>query len=179
MKFSLNKSIEILERTPKVLTEMLAGLSGEWIFSNEGGETWSPFDVLGHLIHGERTDWITRTRTILEHGTTLPFRPFDRFAQFEESKGKSLDFLLEEFARLRAENLRMLKNIPTGEDTLDKKGIHPAFGEVTLRQLLATWTVHDLTHIVQISRTLARQYESEVGPWKVYLGVLNSSSKSS
>lgn len=179
MKFDLNKSVEILERTPKVLTEMLAGLSDDWIYSNEGGETWSPFDVMGHLIHGERTDWMTRTRTILEHGVSKPFQPFDRFAQFEESKGKTLVLLLEEFTRLRAENLRILKSTPLAEDALDKKGIHPSLGEVTLRQLLATWTVHDMTHIVQLARTIAKQYESEVGPWKAYLGVLNITSKSS
>ncbi|MEK7258050.1 MAG: DinB family protein [Bacteroidota bacterium] len=176
MNFQLTHSIEILERTPAVLTAWLEGLSGEWIFQNEGGDTWSPFDVVGHLIHGEKTDWIPRLKIILEHGDAKPFEPYDRFAQFEESKGKTLSQLLQEFTRLRNLNLEILKNTPLSEADLDRKGRHPALGEVTLRQLLATWTVHDLTHIYQISRVLARQYEGEVGVWKAYLGVLKTES---
>jgi hypothetical protein len=172
MNFNLNKSIEILERTPKVLTELLAGLSDDWIFENEGPGTWRPFDVVGHLVHGERTDWMVRMKILLEHGTSEPFEPFDRFAQFEESKGKTLVLLLEEFTRLRQENLRILKNTPLDGEALDRKGLHPGLGEVTLRQLLATWTAHDLGHIVQISRVMAKQYREEVGPWKAYLGVM-------
>ena len=172
MNFSLKYSLEILERTPKVLSTLLSGLSDEWTMQNEGEESWSPFDVLGHLIHGEKTDWIPRMRHILELGTSEPFAPFDRFAQFEESKGKTLSMLLDEFTRLRQENLRISNNTPLDEDALEKKGIHPAFGEVTLRQMLATWTVHDLGHIAQISRVMAKQYSLEVGPWIAYLGVL-------
>jgi hypothetical protein len=172
MKFELKKSLEILERTPRVLTELLAGLSDEWIYSKEGENTWSPFDVVGHLVHGERTDWITRMKIILEHSTALPFAPFDRFAQFEGSKGKNIVLLLEEFTRLRQENLRILKNTPLDEDALDAKGIHPAFGEVSLRQLLATWTAHDLAHLVQINRVMAKQYKEAVGPWQAYLSVM-------
>ena len=172
MNFSLKYSLEILERTPKVLSTLLSGLSDEWTMQNEGEESWSPFDVLGHLIHGEKTDWIPRMRHILELGTSEPFAPFDRFAQFEESKGKTLSMLSDEFTRLRQENLRIFNNTPLDEDALEKKGIHPAFGEVTLRQMLATWTVHDLGHIAQISRVMAKQYSLEVGPWIAYLGVL-------
>lgn len=172
MNFTIKKSIEILERTPGVLTSLLSGLSDDWVMSNEGGYTWSPYDVLGHLVHGERTDWIPRMKLILEKGTTQPFTPFDRSAQFEESKGNTLSLLLEEFTRLRQENLRILNYTLLDEDALSKKGIHPAFGVVTLRQLFATWTVHDLGHIAQISRVMAKQYSLEVGPWTAYLGIL-------
>ncbi len=172
MEFSLSHSLEILERTPAVLKTLLDGLPDAWTQENEGSDTWSAFDVVGHLIHGEKTDWMARMETILEHGPVKPFEPFDRFAQFHESQGKTLPQLLQEFTRLRQENLRTLKNTPLDEDALDKKGIHPAFGEVTLRQLLATWTVHDLAHLHQISRVMAKQYSSAVGPWIAYLGVL-------
>ena len=151
---------------------MLIGLSEEWIQNNEGAETWSPYNIVGHLIHGEKTDWIPRMKHILELGTSEPFVPFDRFAQFQESQGKTLSSLLEEFARLRMENLQILKNTTLDEDALSKKGIHPALGEVTLRQLLACWTVHDLGHIAQISRVIAKQFSNEVGPWIAYLGIL-------
>lgn len=174
MNFTIEKSLEILERTPGVLTSLLSGLSDDWVMNNEGGDSWSPFDVLGHLVHGERTDWIARTKLILEKGTSQPFTPFDRFAQFEESKGKTLSVLLEEFTRLRQENLRNLESNLLDEDALSKEGIHPAFGVVTLRQLLATWTVHDLGHIAQISRVMAKQYSLEVGPWTAYLGILKA-----
>ncbi len=172
MNFSLNNSLEILERTPEVLYHLLSGLSEEWVMKNEGGETWSTFDVVGHLIHGEKTDWIPRMTQILESGTSEPFAPFDRFAQFEESKGKTLSQLLEEFTRLRQYNLRSLKNTMLDEAALNKQGSHPALGVVTLRQLLACWTVHDLSHIAQISRVMAKQYSLEVGPWIAYLGIL-------
>jgi DinB superfamily len=172
MKFSLEKSLEILERTPKVLSHLLSGLSDEWAMKNEGGETWSPFDVVGHLIHGEKTDWIPRMNHILELGTSKPFVPFDRFAQFQESNGKTLSQLLEEFTQLRQDNLRTLINAKLDEAALNKQGIHPALGVVTLRQLLSCWTVHDLSHIAQVSRVMAKQYSLEVGPWIAYLGVL-------
>ena len=171
MEFDLNKSLEILERTPRVLYTMLSGLSDDWVFNNEGSDTWSPFDVLGHLIHGERTDWITRTKIILESGGS--FEPFDRFAQLKESEGKNLDDLLEEFKLLRHKNLEELKAMYDLEGSLDKTGIHPEFGEVTLRQLLSCWTAHDLGHIYQISRVMAKNYKSQVGPWIKYLRVLN------
>lgn len=172
MEFALDKSIEILERTPVVLSTLLAGLSADWTMQNEGGETWSAFDVIGHLIHGEQTDWVPRMKHILELGTSEPFAPFNRFAQFEASKGKSLDQLLEDFTRLRNENLRILEQTRLDEDALCKQGIHPALGIVTLKQLLSCWTVHDLSHIAQISRVMAKQYAGEVGPWKAYLSVI-------
>ncbi len=174
MKFDLNKSLEILERTPKVLSLLLTNLSDDWTLQNEGKDTWSPFDVLGHLIHGEQTDWIPRMKIIIEHGTSKPFEPFDRFAQYEASKGKSLNSLLSEFTRLRTNNLRILKSAFLDENALEKKGMHPALGEVKLRELLSAWTVHDLGHIVQISRVMAKQYKTEVGPWANYLNVVNS-----
>lgn len=172
MKFSIDKSIEILERTPIVLTSLLSGLSDDWTMNNEGVETWSSFDVVGHLIHGEQTDWIPRMRHILELGTSKPFTPFDRFAQFEASKGKTLSQLLDEFTRLRKENLHILKNMRLDEGALSKQGVHPALGVATLRHLLSCWTVHDLGHIVQISRVMAKQYADEVGPWRAYLSVV-------
>jgi uncharacterized damage-inducible protein DinB len=174
MNFTIEKSLEILERTPSVLTSLLSGLSDDWVMNNEGGDSWSPYDVLGHLVHGERTDWIPRMKLILEKGISQPFAPFDRFAQFEESKGKTLSVLLEEFTRLRKENLRNLESNLLDEDALSIEGIHPAFGVVTLHQLLATWTVHDLGHIAQISRVMAKQYSLEVGPWVAYLGILKA-----
>ncbi|MEK7723477.1 MAG: DinB family protein [Acidobacteriota bacterium] len=155
--FSLEKTIEILERTPIVLNSLLHGISDEWISANEGGETWTVFDVIGHLAHGEKTDWIPRMEIILSHSTDKTFPTFDRFAQFEESKGKSLNELLTEFAELREESITVLKSKNLKDVQLNLKGIHPAFGEVTLAQLLATWLVHDLDHIAQISRILAKQ----------------------
>ena len=172
MKFDINKSIEILERTPVLLRIYLQGLSEDWIRENEGPETWSPYDVLGHLIHGEKTDWIPRMKIILEHGEAKAFIPFDRFAQFEESKGKTLELLLDEFERLRKENLDILKNSNLLQNDLEKSGLHPELGPAKLRELLATWTVHDLGHIAQISRCMAKQYKDEVGVWTEYLGIL-------
>src|SRR5262245_35382748 len=143
MSFQLDHALEILQRTPPVLNTLLCGLSEPWIFTNEGPETWSPYDVVGHLIHGEETDWIPRLKIILEHGEGRPFDPFDRVAFFEKSKGKTLDELLDIFAALRAKNLQTLKKINLKPSDFDLKGTHPAFGAVTLRQLLATWVVHD------------------------------------
>jgi uncharacterized damage-inducible protein DinB len=174
MTFDLGKSIEILERTPAVLYMMLNNLSPDWITTNEGAETWSAFDIVGHLVHGEKADWIPRAETILAEGPDKTFHPFDRFAQFEASKGKSLAELLDEFSKLRKKNLEKLKAFRLTNEDLNKKGIHPAFGEVTLTQLLATWVVHDLNHIAQISRVMAKQYQVEVGPWIEYLRILQS-----
>lgn len=173
MKFNLDKSIEMLERTPGVLQKMLQGLNNEWIFGNEGPETFSPYDVIGHLIHGERTDWRDRATMILEHGVSKTFVPYDRFAQFEESKGKSLQQLLDEFEKLRAENLNWLRSLNLGENDFDKQGIHPSLGQVTLRQLLSTWVIHDLTHIAQAGRVMAKQYKEEMGPWVEYFRIMN------
>jgi len=172
MNYNLHQATQILERTPAVLEAMLQGLDDAWIYSNEGGDTWTAFDVVGHLVHGEKSDWMARTKKILEEGDKR-FAPFDRFAQFTESKGKTLQQLLEEFRLLRSKNLQELHSLGLTETDLDKTGIHPKFGAVTLRQLLATWTVHDLTHIHQLSRILAKQYQDAVGPWFEFLGVLN------
>ncbi|MBS1513964.1 MAG: DinB family protein [Bacteroidetes bacterium] len=172
MNFSLEKSMEILERTPNVIKELLDGLSGDWTMQNEGGDTWTPYDVLGHLIHGELADWIGRTDIILSDGPDKNFKPFDRFAQFEESKGKTLKDLIGEFMILRIMNLQKLKERNITENDLNKTGIHPVFGEVTLKQLLSTWAVHDLNHLSQIIRTMAYQYKDEVGPWREYLRIV-------
>ena len=174
MHFSLPHAIEILSRTPATLNTLLAGLSEPWIKNNEGPETWSPYDVVGHLIHGEHTDWIPRLKIILELGESRPFDPFDRFAQFEVSKGKSLSELLETFATLRRQNLATMKQLHLTEEHFKLKGKHPDFGAVTVAQLLATWVVHDLDHISQIARVMAKQYVDEVGPWVSYLSILKN-----
>lgn len=173
MTFNLNKSIEILERTPNVLTTLLNGLSDEWILTNEGQETWSAYDVIGHLIHGEKTDWLVRANLILSDNENKTFAPFDRFAQFEESKGKSISELLKEFRELREINLSELKSKNISAGSLKKTGIHPTFGSVTLEQLLSTWVAHDLGHIAQIARVMAKQYKDEVGPWREFLPILD------
>jgi hypothetical protein len=172
MDFSINKSIEILERTPDVLRLWLTGLSAEWIAANEGEDTWSPYDIIGHFIHGEKTDWIVRAQLILSHHVDKTFVPFDRFAQFENSKGKSIDDLLNEFKMLRSRNIVVLKSLHIDENKQNEKGIHPDFGEVSLEQLLSAWVVHDLNHISQIARVMAKQYTVEVGPWIEYLRIL-------
>jgi uncharacterized damage-inducible protein DinB len=172
MKYSFDKSIQILERTPYVLKTLLSGLSDDWTMQNEGGETWSPYDVVGHLIHGETTDWMQRLDVILDEQGEHKFKSFDRFAQFEESKGKSLIQLLDEFEDARNQNLVKFKSLQLKENDLDRIGIHPNFGEVTMRQLLATWVAHDLGHIGQIVRVMAKQYKEEVGPWIEYMRVL-------
>ena len=171
--FTLADAISLLERTPKTLDSLLRGLPDDWVRSNEGGETWSPFDVVGHLIRGELTDWVPRARIILDHGEGRAFDKFDRFAQFEISRGRTLDSLLDEFATLRRDNLNQLAALRVTEADLDRKGRHPELGPVTLRQLLSTWVAHDLDHVVQVSRTLARQYTDEVGPWRAYLRVIS------
>lgn len=172
MKYNLETSYEILERTPRVLRSLLQGLNDDWILSNEGPDTFAPYDVVGHLVHGEKTDWTVRIRRIVEQGTTLPFDPYDRFAQYEESKGKDLLLLLNEFEQLRNKNLGWLKSLKLSEADFDKKGMHPSLGEVTLKNLLATWVVHDLTHIAQITRVMAKQYKEEMGPWTEFFRIL-------
>lgn len=172
-RFTFDEATALLSRTPAVLDAWLRGLPDGWITAHEGDGTWSPFDVMGHLIHGERTDWMGRARMILEHGESRIFEPFDRFAQFRESEGKTLPQLLDEFATLRRQNLADLAALNLTEADLDRRGRHPAFGTVTLRQLLATWVAHDLDHISQIARVLARQYTDEVGPWQAYLRIIN------
>jgi uncharacterized damage-inducible protein DinB len=172
MKFNLDEAIEVLCRTPTLLKALLDGLSHNWVDNNEGSETWSPYDVIGHLIHGERTDWITRAKVILNYGESRPFEPFNRFAQFEASKGKTVEELLEEFSELREQNIITLREFKLTDNDLEKTGAHPELGEVTLGELLATWVVHDLDHIGQIARTMAKQYEMEVGPWKAYISIL-------
>lgn len=172
MKFNVEQAIQILERTPFVVEALVKGLDDDWTMHNEGGETWNAFDIVGHYIHGEKTDWIPRMQIILGDGDKN-FKPFDRFAQFKDSKGKTLDQLLGEFHILRKESLNILNGISFTDEMFDRTGIHPKFGAVTLRQLLSTWVVHDLTHIHQLSRVLAKQYETEVGPWYEFLGVLN------
>lgn len=172
MQFNLDHAVRLLTRTPAVLRAMLDDLPAEWLNSNEGGDTWSPYDVIGHLVHGERADWIPRAKIILEAGESRAFAPFDRLAQFEESKGKSIEELLATFARLRQESLATLMALNLTPDDLQRTGTHPAFGAVTLEQLLATWVAHDHAHIVQIARTMARQYQQAVGPWQEYLSVM-------
>jgi len=173
MQHNLQHTVALLARTPATLDAFLRDLPGAWTLANEGEKTWSPFDVVGHLIHGERTDWMPRAKMILQFGDSRAFEPFDRCAQERENQGKSLGQLLDEFARLRAENLKELRGLNLGPDQLALRGRHPALGVVTLSELLATWGVHDLTHLHQISRVMARQYQEAVGPWREYLGVLH------
>ena len=173
MEFALAEARAVLARTPGTLRAMLSGLGPEWLDATEGPETWSPYVIMGHLVHGERTDWIVRARLIVEQGADLRFAPFDRFAQLRESQGLSLDALLASFEGLRCESLATLDGWQLTEAQLELAGIHPAFGEVTLRQLLATWTAHDLGHIAQVARVMAKQYRDEVGPWRAYLPVMD------
>jgi hypothetical protein len=152
---------------------MLTDLPDPWITSNYGPDTFSPFDVVGHLIHGERTDWIPRARIILEHGESRPFEPFDRYAMYEASRGQSITQLLDTFDTLRRENVQALLNMNLSADDLQKRGTHPALGAVTLGELLAAWVVHDLNHIAQIAKAMAFQYRDQVGPWQAYLSILS------
>jgi hypothetical protein len=172
MEFEIEQATEILNRTPAVMSALLRDLPGAWTMKNEGGESWSPFDIVGHLIHGEETDWIPRARHIFEHGETKAFVPFDRFAQLEKSKGKSINELLDTFARLRAGNLEVLKSLEITPAKLELKGKHPEFGTVTMGELLSTWVAHDLSHIAQTVRVMARQYKDAAGPWAAYLPLL-------
>lgn len=173
MEFQLAYGLEILERTPATFRALLGGLSEVWTAPNEGPDTFSAFDNLGHLVHGERTDWIARAQIILAQKDSRRFEPFDRFAHYEESAGKDVADLLDEFAVLRAANVATVRSWNLTDRELSLEGEHPAFGTVTLRQLLSAWTVHDLGHIAQTSRVLATQYREAVGPWREYLPVLN------
>jgi hypothetical protein len=173
MEFNLDQAMPVLERTPRVLRALLAGLPEAWVRAHEGGETWSPFDVLGHLIHGERTDWIPRAQIILQHGAARTFESFDRFAQFEASRGQSPGELLDTFEELRRENLERLRGLGLRAEDMARKGKHPELGEVTLGQLLATWAAHDLSHVAQVAEAMARQYRDAVGAWRAYLPVLD------
>ena len=171
--FQLSKAIEILSQTPITVKTLLENLSDDWTMSKNDGE-WSPFDVIGHYIHTEETDWIPRAKVILNQSENINFPPFDRFGHFEKSKGKTLTELLERFIEIRRENIDLLKSWNLSAEQLQLKGIHPEFGEVTLEQLLATWTVHDLTHIRQIVTVLAKNYTEDVGEWKSYLSILKN-----
>ena len=172
-RFHLAIAIEVLERTPATFRALLAGLPDAWTMPNEGPDTFSAFDNLGHLVHGERTDWIPRARIILEHGRLRPFDPYDRFAQVHESRGKTVEDLLGELARLRADNLETLRGWRLTDRELALEGEHPALGRVTLAQLLATWVVHDLGHLAQTARVMAKQYRDEIGPWRAYLPIVD------
>jgi hypothetical protein len=172
MKFELKQATEILSQTPFTLQRMLEGLSDDWTTSSGNRESWGVYDVIGHLVHGEETDWITRAGVILAQGEDRRFVPFDRVAQFELTNDRSLSDLLTEFAHLRNTNLKQLERMELTAESLSLKGIHPEFGEVSLEQLLATWVVHDLNHVAQIAKILAKKYDAEVGPWKQYLSVL-------
>ena len=172
MKFEIENAVAVLSATPGTLRALLGGLSDRWTSSSDNSDSWQAFDVVGHLIHGEETDWITRARIILEQGENRTFVPFDRFAQFDNSKGKSLSDLLAEFEEARAKSLSELQSWNLTDEQLELKGMHPELGEVTLGQLLATWVVHDLNHIRQIATAMARRYDAEVGPWKEYLSIL-------
>ena len=178
MKFDLNKAREILQQTPALLSGMLKGLSDEWILNNEGAETWSPYDIVGHLIHGEKTDWIPRMEIFLSDSPDKTFEPFDRFAQFKDSKGKSLEVLLDEFEELRKHNLELLTARKLTEKDLQLEATHPELGKVHLSELLAAWVVHDLNHIGQIARVMAHQYRTQVGPWQEYMGILQGGNQS-
>ncbi len=170
--FSLERSIEILSRTPGTLDALLRGVSESWARGTEGPDTFSPSDNVGHLIDGEETDWVPRARIILAQGASRRFEPYDRFRHRARNKNRTLDSLLDEFARLRAENVRVLESWHLTEVQLDLLGEHPSLGPVTLRQLLAAWVVHDLGHVAQVARVMAKQYHPEVGPWVPYLPVL-------
>ena len=169
----LEESLALLTRTPATLDSLLRGLPEVWTDATEGPNTWSPYTVVGHLIHAEKVDWMPRLQIILEHGPSRAFDPFDREAQFRESAGKSLSNLLDEFTVRRNDNLARLRALDLQPAQLQLPGTHPGLGPVTVRQLLATWTAHDLGHLVQISRTMAKRYQQEVGPWVQYLSVMN------
>ena len=174
MEFELEQAKRILERTPATLRALLADLPDGWVVGNEGPDTWSPIEVLKHLVHGEEVDWIPRAQIILQHGESFTFEPFDpqAFESRESNRGKGFAELLNTFESLRTRNLEVLDEMGLTKSQLELRGTHPEFGQVTLGQLIATWATHDLSHIVQISRTMVKQYESAVGPWKKYLSVL-------
>lgn len=172
--FSLRASINLLEKTPRVLRAWLVNLSDEWVHAKIDDDSFSPFDVVGHLIHGEKTDWIPRIHLIMEHGAEKPFEPFDRFAMLAEHEGRTIGGLIDEFEKLRHQSLAELTSFSLKVEDLDRVGLHPALGEVTLRQLLAAWVAHDLSHMSQIARTLAERYRDDVGPWVAAMGVYRS-----
>ena len=172
MKFQIEKAVEILLQTPETIKSLLGNLSDDWTKNSANSDSWNPFDIVGRLIHGEETDWIPRAEKIFAQGENLTFEPFDRFAQFEISKDKTLKQLLEDFAELRNKNISKLREMNLTEEELKLKGIHPELGEVTLEQLISTWAVHDLTHIKQIVTVLADKYSENVGAWKNYLSIL-------
>jgi hypothetical protein len=173
VSFDLNETLDVLERTPPVLGSLLRGTSPAWHAVNEGPKTWSAFDVVGHLVYGEETDWVPRARIILEHGEARPFEPFDRFAQLTRFAGWSLERLLDRFAELRQANLETVRGWRLTEAQLALPGRHPELGPVTLCELLATWAVHDFNHVAQIVRVMAKRYGDEVGAWQAYLSILN------
>ena len=177
VEFGFADAIPILQRTPAVLLSLLRDVPEPWVRANEGPDTWSPFDIVGHLVHGERTDWMPRLGVILKHGESRAFEPFDRGAQFEASRGKSLHELLETFATLRAANLLRLQELRLRHEDLARRGRHPDLGSVTLGQLLACWVAHDLSHIAQTARVMGRQYADAVGPWREYLPMLQFAPK--
>ena len=172
MQFELDQSIDILRRTPATLAALLRGIDASWSGAREGTDTFSPFDNIGHLIDGEETDWMSRARIILAHGPTVTFEPYDRFRHRERNAGRTLDALLEEFTRLRVANLDELRSWHLSEAELELPGDHPGLGRVTLRQLLAAWVVHDLGHVAQVARVMAKQYRNEIGPWVPYLPIV-------
>jgi hypothetical protein len=173
MEHDLTATISLLEVTPATLDALLRDLPDTWTSRNEGHDTWSALEIVGHLIHGERTDWMPRVRMLLQFGETRPFEPFDRLGHVKESRGKSMPQLQDEFSRLRSESLSDLRALRLHAGDLGRRGLHPSLGPVTLSQLLAAWVVHDLTHLHQISRVFAHQYRDAVGPWSAYLGVLH------
>lgn len=176
LPFDLNKCVDVLRRTPKVLSARLNDFDKEWSNLNEGGASWSVYNVVGHLIHGEKTDWIPRLEIILNHGTKVPFTPFDREAMLNQPQDISLNSTLDEFAILRRENLQRLIYFNLGSEDLQKQGMHPELGVVTVEQLLASWVVHDLSHLSQVNRVLAHQWKEQTGPWAQYMGALRSHS---
>ena len=179
MKQDLQLTIALLERTPKTLDALLRDLPEPWSRANEGGDSWNAFDIVSHLLHGERTDWIPRVARILEYGESKTFSPFDRNGDVHEGEGKSMAQVLDEFAQLRAESIEKLRALKLQPEDIESKGVHPVFGTVTLSQLLATWAMHDMTHLHQLSRVLAYQYRDAVGPWTAYLGVMHCEGHSS
>ena len=176
---NLELTISLLSRTPTTVDALLRGLPEEWTRANEGENTWNPLDIVAHLIHGERTDWMPRAKTVLQSGEAKTFEPFDRLGYVKEREGKQLGQLLDEFAQLRKKNLAELRALNLRPEDLALRGRHPTFGFVTLGQLLATWAAHDMTHLHQLSRVLAHQYREAVGPWAAYLGVLHCTGHSS
>lgn len=172
MTYSIADAVEVLRRTPAIIEVLVKDLPPQWSEVNEGGDTWSVYDIVGHLIHGETTDWVNRMEIILRQGEERDFPVFQRFAMIEESKGKSLNQLVDEFVLIRKKNIDILLSKNLTESQFDLTGIHPKFGEVTLRQLLSTWVAHDMSHLAQMARVIAKQYKNEAGPWVEYLRIL-------